>query len=77
MVLRALSLGLVVVLVAGSATRTFVWGNPLAQATTFSYNWTVTDVAGQVVVTNAGLITSGRYTPDSACRWPRCRRRTP
>lgn len=51
---------------AGAATRTFVWGNPLAQPTTFSYNWTVTDVAGQVVVTNAGLITSGRYTPDSA-----------
>jgi hypothetical protein len=53
-------------LTAGAATRTFIWGNPLAAPTTFAYNWTVTDIAGQVVVTNAGMITNGRYTPDSA-----------
>jgi hypothetical protein len=41
-------------LTAGAATRTFIWGNPLAAPTTFAYNWT------------AGMITNGRYTPDSA-----------
>jgi hypothetical protein len=51
---------------AGTASRTFVWGNPAAQPSTFSYNWTVTVAGGQSVITNAGSITSGRYTPDSA-----------
>lgn len=51
---------------AGAASRTFVWGNPAAQPSTFVYNWTVTVVGGQAVITNAGSITSGRYAPSSA-----------
>lgn len=51
---------------AGTTTRTFVWGDPEAEPSTFTYNWTATDVAGQVVVTNTGMITSGRFTPASA-----------
>ncbi|WP_143264002.1 hypothetical protein [Amycolatopsis kentuckyensis] len=51
---------------AGSTSRTYVWGNPLAAPTTFTYNFTTTVVAGQVVVTNTGLITAGRYAPGSA-----------
>jgi hypothetical protein len=51
---------------AGAASRTFIWGNPAAEPSTFEYNWTVSDIAGQVVVTNTGLITSGKFAPDSA-----------
>lgn len=51
---------------AGSTSRTYVWGNPLAAPSTFTYNFTTTVVAGQVVVTNTGLITAGRYAPGSA-----------
>jgi hypothetical protein len=51
---------------AGSTSRTYVWGNPLATPTTFTYNFTTTVVAGQVVVTNSGVITAGRYAPGSA-----------
>jgi hypothetical protein len=49
-----------------SPTRTFVWGNPAAEPSTFSYNSVVSDVLGQVVVTNTGLITSGEFAPASA-----------
>jgi hypothetical protein len=51
---------------AGSTSRTYVWGNPLAVPTTFTYNFTTTVVGGQVVVTNTGVITAGRYAPGSA-----------
>lgn len=51
---------------AGSTSRTYIWGNPSAAPTTFTYNFTTTVVAGQVVVTNTGLITAGRYAPGSA-----------
>jgi hypothetical protein len=51
---------------AGSASRTYVWGNPAAAPTTFTYNWTTSLVGGQSVITNTGTITSGRYAPDSA-----------
>jgi hypothetical protein len=51
---------------AGSTSRTYVWGNPLAAPTTFTYNFTTTVVGGQVVVTNTGVITAGRYAPGSA-----------
>jgi hypothetical protein len=51
---------------AGSTSRTYVWGNPLAAPTTFTYNFTTTVVGAQVLVTNTGLITAGRYAPGSA-----------
>jgi hypothetical protein len=51
---------------AGSTSRTYQWGNPSAAPTTFTYNFTTTVVAGQVVVTNSGLVTAGRYAPGSA-----------
>lgn len=51
---------------AGSTSRTYVWGNPLAAPTTFTYNFTTTVAGGQVVVTNTGVITAGRYAPGSA-----------
>jgi hypothetical protein len=51
---------------SGTASRTFVWSNPLATPSTFTYNWTVSDIAGQAIVTNTGLITSGRFAQDSA-----------
>lgn len=51
---------------AGSTSRTYQWGNPLAAPTTFTYNFTTTVVGGQVVVANTGLITAGRYAPGSA-----------
>jgi hypothetical protein len=50
----------------GSASHTFVWGNPAAQPSTFAYAWTVSDIGGQAVITSTGHITSGRYAPDSA-----------
>jgi hypothetical protein len=53
-------------LTAGTASRTFVWGNPAAGTSTFTYNWTVTDLLGQAVITNTGLITSGKFANDSA-----------
>jgi hypothetical protein len=55
-----------VLLDSGSPTRTFVWGNPAAEPSTFNYNVTASDVLGQVVVTNTGLITSGKFAPASA-----------
>lgn len=51
---------------AGAASRTYTWSNPLAGPTTFEYNWTVSDVAGQAVITNTGLITGGTFAPASA-----------
>ncbi|MGX7828274.1 hypothetical protein ACTG9Q_24600 [Actinokineospora sp. 24-640] len=51
---------------AGSTSRTYNWGNPLATPTTFTYNFTTTVVGGQAVITNTGLITAGRYAPGSA-----------
>jgi hypothetical protein len=54
---------------AGAASRTFVWGNPLAAPSTFTYNWTTSVVGGQVVVTNTGTIISGRYAPGSAVQF--------
>lgn len=53
-------------LTAGAASRTYTWTNPLAAPTTFTYNWTVSDVAGQAVITNTGLITSGTFAGASA-----------
>ncbi|MEU4768822.1 hypothetical protein AB0H12_36800 [Actinosynnema sp. NPDC023794] len=53
-------------LTAGAASRTYTWSNPLAAPTTFAYNWTVSDVAGQAVITNTGLITSGTFAGASA-----------
>lgn len=50
----------------GSAAHTFVWSNPAASPSTFSYSWTVSDIGGQAVITSTGQITSGRYTPDTA-----------
>jgi hypothetical protein len=50
----------------GSAAHTFVWGNPAAQPSTFTYSWTVSDLAGQAVITSTGQITSGKYMPDNA-----------
>lgn len=50
----------------GSAAHTFTWGNPAAQPSRFDYSWTVSDVAGQAVITSTGQITSGKYAPDSA-----------
>lgn len=51
---------------AGTATRTVVWGNPAAEPTTFDYNVVTNAVGGQVVTTNSGVLTDGRYTPGSA-----------
>lgn len=51
---------------AGSASRTYVWGDAAAAPSTFTYNWTTSLVNGQAVITNVGTITSGRYAPDSA-----------
>ncbi|QQQ79307.1 hypothetical protein IOD16_13295 [Saccharothrix sp. 6-C] len=51
---------------AGAAARTYTWSNPLAAPTTFAYNWTVSDVAGQAVITNTGLITGGTFAGASA-----------
>jgi hypothetical protein len=50
----------------GSAAHTFVWSNPAAQPSTFAYSWTVSDIAGQAVITSTGQITSGKYTPGTA-----------
>jgi hypothetical protein len=50
---------------AGTATRTLVWGNPAAEPTTFDYNVVTNAVAGQVITTNSGILTNGRYTPGS------------
>jgi len=50
----------------GSAAHTFVWSNPAAQPSTFTYNWTVSDIGGQAVITSIGQITGGRYAPDRA-----------
>ena len=50
----------------GSAAHTFIWGNPAAQPTTFAYDWTVSDIGGQAVITSTGQITSGKYAPDHA-----------
>ena len=49
-----------------SPTRTFVWGNPAAEPSTFRYNVIPSDVLGQLVVVNTGLITSGEFAPASA-----------
>ncbi|WP_053715074.1 hypothetical protein [Saccharothrix sp. NRRL B-16348] len=51
---------------AGAASRTYTWSNPLAAPTTFAYNWTVSDVGGQAVITNTGLITGGTFAGASA-----------
>jgi len=50
----------------GSAAHTFVWGNPAAKPSTFTYDWTVSDIGGQAVITSTGRIASGKYTPDGA-----------
>lgn len=50
----------------GSAAHTFVWGNPAAQPSAFAYDYTVSDIAGQAVITSTGKITSGKYAPDTA-----------
>jgi hypothetical protein len=50
---------------AGTATRTIVWGTPSAEPTTFDYNVVTNAVGGQVITTNSGVLTGGRYTPGS------------
>ncbi|SFW58924.1 hypothetical protein [Amycolatopsis australiensis] len=44
---------------AGSTSRTYVWGNPSAAPTTFTYNFTTTAVGAQVVVTPNALACAG------------------
>jgi hypothetical protein len=48
---------------SGSTTRTFVWGD--RQTSTFDYNVTANEVGGQLIVTNTGLITAGKFAPAS------------
>jgi hypothetical protein len=55
-----------VLLDSGSPTRTFLWGNPEAEPSTFRYNVTASDVGGQLVVTNTGVITDGKFAPAGA-----------
>jgi hypothetical protein len=50
----------------GSAAHTFVWSNPAAQPSAFTYDYTVSDLAGQAVITSTGRISSGKYAPDTA-----------
>ncbi|QQQ79206.1 hypothetical protein IOD16_12680 [Saccharothrix sp. 6-C] len=50
---------------SGSALRTFTWGGTVAPSE-FQYNVTSSAVAGQVVVTNTGVITSGGFAPAGA-----------
>ncbi|CCH32085.1 hypothetical protein ABZ816_26360 [Actinosynnema sp. NPDC047251] len=50
---------------SGSASRTFTWGGTTAPST-FEYNVTSSAVAGQVVVTNTGVITAGGFAPAGA-----------
>jgi hypothetical protein len=52
-------------LLAGLAgTRDLHWSN--GQSSSFSYNRTINDVAGQTTVTFAGTIGSGRFAGDTA-----------
>lgn len=51
---------------SGTATRSFAWGDPAVEPSTFVYNVTSTVVAGQIVVTSPGLITGGAFAPASA-----------
>ena len=55
-----------VLLDSGTTTRTFAWGNPQAGSSTFDYNVTANEAGGQLVVTNTGLITAGKFAPASA-----------
>ncbi len=50
---------------SGSAVRTFTWGGTVAPST-FQYNVTASAVAGQIVVTNTGVITAGGFAPAGA-----------
>ncbi|MEU4806192.1 hypothetical protein [Actinosynnema sp. NPDC023587] len=50
---------------SGSALRTFTWGGTTAPST-FEYNVTSNAVAGQVVVTNTGVLTAGGFAPAGA-----------
>ena len=50
---------------SGSALRTFTWGGTVAPSQ-FQYNVTSSAIAGQVVVTNTGVITSGGFAPAGA-----------
>ncbi len=50
---------------SGSALRTFTWGGTVAPSV-FEYNVTSNAVAGQVVVTNTGVIKSGGFAPAGA-----------
>lgn len=51
---------------SGTATRSFVWGDPAVAPSTFDYNVTTSSVAGQVITTSSGLISAGTYAPGSA-----------
>jgi hypothetical protein len=51
---------------SGSTVRTFAWGNPAAETSTFAYNVSATEVGGQLIVTNTGLITAGKFASASA-----------
>ena len=61
-----LTVSCLVLLDSGSPIRTFVWGNPQAEPSTFQYNVTANEAGGQLVVTNTGLITAGKFAPASA-----------
>ncbi|UVS79614.1 hypothetical protein [Actinokineospora sp. UTMC 2448] len=51
---------------SGTATRSFVWGDPAVAPSTFVYNVTSSAVGGQIVVTSSGLITDGTFAPAGA-----------
>lgn len=54
------------ILGAGSGTRVYHWTDPAIDSSTFSYNRTVSRVAGNIVVVAEGSIISGAFTPSPA-----------
>jgi hypothetical protein len=51
---------------SGTGTETLVWGGSGVSPSTFSFNVTATEVAGQLLVTSTGLITDGMFAPAGA-----------
>ncbi len=51
---------------SGSATETLVWGGSGVTPSTFAFNVTAVELAGQLVVTSTGIITDGMFAPASA-----------
>jgi len=54
------------ILGAGSGTRVFQWTDAAIAPSTFSYNRTVSRVAGNIQVVAEGSIVSGTFTPNPA-----------